>query len=198
MTFNNGSHIVNYLKSLGVPVKLNNEIINREKIEFLADYKRYLVLISKDRNARKTLINPLNPEDPVARDRAQAIMGESMYSDTKHVKLSRDEGKVAWVVNAGQFEAVVSYKEREIQRITYRSPAGDFEIICKDYWLANGTHTFPRYMLIKAFNGEQYQLELINLRHYVEKEDDLIRRLRNWDQILKGRDSAETRPEFLL
>jgi hypothetical protein len=198
LSYNNGSHMVSYLKALGIPVRLNNEIINREKVEFLADYKRYLVTVNKDRNARKTEVNPLQPEDAAARDRAQSIMNESMYTDTKQVKLSKDEGQVAWVVNAGAFEAVVSYKERDVQKIKYKSPAGDFEVICKDYWLANGTHAFPRFMLIKTFNGQQYQVEITNVRHYIEKEDDLVRRLKNWDQVLKGKESTELRPEFLL
>lgn len=198
LAFNNGSHMVNYLKTLGVPVRLNSELINREKVEFLADYKRYLVTVSKDRSARKTEVNPLQPEDAAARDRANSIMSESMYTDTKQVKLSKDEGQIAWVMNAGAFEGVASYKERDVQRIRYKSAAGDFEVICKDYWLANGTHAFPRYMLIKTYNGQQYQVEVTNLRHYIEKDDDLVKRLKNWDQILKGKELTETRPEFLL
>jgi hypothetical protein len=198
LMLNNGSHLVNYLKSLGVPVKLNNEIINREKVEFLADYKRYLITVSKDRNARKTEVNPMRPDDASARQRADEIMGEPMYVDSKQVRISKDEGVIAWVVNAGPFEAVVSYKERDIQRIKYKSAAGDFEIICKDYWLANGSHALPRFMLIKTFSGVNYQVEITNLRHYLEKEDDLIKRLKNWDQVLKGRESSEPRPEFLL
>jgi hypothetical protein len=198
LTLNDGSHIVNYLKALGIPVKLNNEIINRNKVEFLADYKRYLVSVSKDRNAKKTEVNPMKPDDAAARARADEIMGEPMYVDTKQVKLSKDEGQVAWVVNAGAFEAVVSYKDRDVQRIKYKSPAGDFEIICKDYWLANGTHSMPRFMLIKTYSGQNYQVEITNLRHYVEKEDDLVKRLRNWDQALKGKESSDVRPEFLL
>jgi hypothetical protein len=198
LVLNDGSYLVNYLKSLGVPVKLNEEIINREKIDFLANYKRYLITISKDRNARKTEINPMRPEDPTARSRADQIMADPMYVDTKNVKLARDEGWVAWVVNAGPFEAVASYRNREIQRIKYKSPAGEFEIVCKDYWLANGTHSLPRFILVKTLTGETYQVELVNLRHYVEKEDDMIKRLKNWDQILKGRASTDLRPVFLL
>lgn len=198
MTLNNGAHLVNYLKSLGVPVRLNTEIINREKVEFLADYKRYLVIISKDRNARKTEVNPMRPDDSAAMNRAEEIMNEPMYTDMKQVKLAKDEGTVAWTVNAGAFEAVVSYRNREVQKIKYKSAAGDFEVICKDYWLANGTHALPRFMLIKSFSGQNYQVEITNLRHYLEKEEDLIRRLKNWDQVLKGKESTEMRPEFLL
>ncbi len=198
MTLNHGSHMVNYLKSLGVPVKLNNEIINREKVEFLADYKRYLVTISRDRNAKKSEVNPMRPEDSSASARAEEIMNGPMYTDLKQVKLSKDEGSVAWFVNAGAFEAVVSYRNREIQKVKYKSTAGDLEIVCKDYWLANGTHALPRFLLIKTFSGQNYQVEITNLRHYLEKEEDLIRRLKNWDQVLKGKESNDVRPEFLL
>lgn len=198
LALNDSENLINYLKSLGVPVRLNSEIINKEKVDFLAEYKKYLMLISKDRNARKTEVNPMYPTDHAARERAQSIMAEPMYLDTKQVQLQRDNNQMAWVVNAGPFEAVVSYKMRDLQRIRFKSAAGDFEVIFKDYWLANGTHAMPRYMLIKTFNGEQYQVEVTNLRHYNEKEDDLIKRLRNWDQILKGKESTEPRPEFLL
>lgn len=198
MVLNNGSHMVNYLKNQGVPVRLNNELINREKIEFLAHYKSYLVAINKDRNLRKTEMNPMRPDDKDARIRAEEIMNEPMYVDTKQVKLSRDDGQVAWAVNAGNFEAVVSYKERDIQKIKFKSQAGDIEMICKDYWLANGVHRLPRFVLIKGLTGQTYQVEITNLRHYNEREDDLVKRLTNWDQILKGKDTTELRPEFLL
>lgn len=198
IAFNNGALLLNYLKSLDVPVKLNNEIINREKIEFLADYKRYLILTAKDRNARKTEENPLHPNDPAARERAQSIMGASMYTDQKQVKLSKENGAAAWLVTAGAFEAIFSFKERDLLSLRYKSQAGEFELICKDYWLANGAHSFPRFILVKTLTGEQYQVEVTNLRHYLEKEEDLIKRLKNWDQILKGKDSTEARPEFLL
>lgn len=198
LALNDGAHLVNYLKTLGVPVRLNDELINREKVEFLATYKRYLALIAKDRNAKKTEMNPMKPTDPAARERVDQIMDSPMYVDTGHVKLAKDEGNIAWVVKAKDFEGVVSYKEREISRIKFKSPAGDFEIICKDYWLADGVHSFPKYILVKTLNGEQFQLETLNLRHYNEKEDDMVKRLRNWDQILKGKESTELRPEFLL
>ncbi len=198
LTFNNGAHLVNYLKALGVPVRLNGELINRGKVEFLASYKRYLATIARDRNARKTLVNPLHPSDSLARDRAQALMAEPMYTDTRQVGLTKNDNQVSWRVAAGSFEALVSFKERDVEKIRYLAPAGEFEVICKEYWLANGSHSFPRFLLIKTYSGDQYQVEVTAMRHYVEREEDLVKRLRNWDSILKGKDSHEPRPEFLL
>lgn len=198
MIFNDGAFLVNYLKTLGVPVKLNSEIINRQKVEYLAQYKQYLVAINKDRTARKTEVNPLKPDDAAQRDKIDRVMNEPMYVDQKQVKLSRENAQMAWLITAGPFEAVISDKMREIQKIKYRSQMGDYEIICKDYWLANGTHALPRFILVKDYKGETYQIEITNLRHYLEKEADLVNRLKKWDSLLKGKESNEPKPPFLL
>lgn len=198
LVFNDGAFLLNYIKSLGIPVKLNSEIINRQKVNLLANYKQYLFAINKDRTSKKTEVNPLRPDDAEARDKADTIMSEPMYVDQKHVKLSRENGDVAWLVNAGQFEAVVSYKNREIQKIKYKSQLGDYELICKDYWLANGTHGMPRYIIIRDYKGEMYQIEILGLRQYNEKEIDLINRLKKWDLILKGKQGTEPKQPFLL
>jgi hypothetical protein len=198
VVFNNGSYLLNYLKSLGVPVKLNNEIINREKVEFLADYKRYLFAISKNRNAKKSLMNPLYPSDPLARERVNSIMASPMYTDTNQVKLSKEDGQMVWVAEAGTFRTVVSHNTRDILGLSYKSIAGDFELYCKDYWTVNGAQMIPRFILVKTFNGQKYEVEITGVRYYQEREEDLQKRLKNWDKLLSGKDSSKFRPEFLL
>lgn len=198
MIFNDGSFLVNYLKTLGVPVKLNSEIINRQKVEYLASYKQYLVGINKDRTTKKTATNPLKPDDAAQREKIDRVMNEPMYVDQKQVKLSRENGEMAWLITAGPFEAVVSYKMREIRKIKFKSQMGEFEIICKDYWLANGTHALPKTILVKDYKGETFQVEILNLRHYLEKEVDLVNRLKKWDSLLKGKESNDPKPPFLL
>jgi hypothetical protein len=196
--FNDGSFLINYLKSLNIPVRLNKELINREKVEFLAGYKQYLAAINRDRTLKKTLPNPLKPEDAASRERVNRIMNESMYVDTKQVKITRDNGQLSWLVDAGQFEAVISYQQREIQKIKFKSQLGEYEINCREYWLANGSHSVPRFITIRDYKGDHYQIEVTNLRHYQEKEDDLIKRLHSWDNVLKGKEYSEAKPSFLL
>ncbi len=196
--YNNGSHMVNYLKTLGVPVKLNNDLINREKIDYLASYKRYLLTINQNRAAKKTESNPLRPEDAAARDRVEAVMNESMYVDTKQVRLSKEEGDMAWLVDAGPFSSVFAYNSRDVMKVLFKSAAGEIEIVCRNYGLLNGTHRFPKTILIRDFSGDSYQIEVTDLRHYNEREEDIVRRLKKWDQILKGKESSLPRPDFLL
>ncbi len=198
LAYNNGSHMVNYLKTLGVPVKLNNDLINREKIDYLASYKRYLLTINQNKAAKKTEANPLRPEDAAARDRVEAVMNESMYVDTKQVRLSKEDGEMAWFAEAGPFTAVFAYDTRDVQKVLFKSAAGEMEIICRNYGLLNGTHRFPKTILIRDFSGDSYQIEVTDLRHYVEREEDIVRRLKKWDLILKGKESSLPRPDFLL
>lgn len=198
LIFNDGEYMINYLKSQGISVKLNSEILNRQKVEHLASYKHYLLAINKDRTARKSLPNPLRPEDPAARDKVEQVMNEPMYIDQKQVQIFRDNGELSWMINVGSFEAIVSYKKRQIQKIKFKSQLGELEIICKDYWLANGTHSMPRYIMVKDYKAETYQIEVLNLRHYLEKEADLINRLKKWDSILKGKESLDPKPPFIL
>ena len=167
-------------------------------MEFLASYKQYLVAVNKDRTSKKSEVNPLRPEDTHAREKADKIMSESMYIDTDQVKLSREEGQMAWLVSAGPFEAVVSYKDRDLQKIKFKSLLGEYEIICKDYWLANGTHSVPRYIVVKDYKGESFQVEVTNLRHYNERDEDITRRLKKWDELLKSKESHIPKPIFLL
>lgn len=198
LAYNNGSHMVNYLKTLGVPVKLNSDLINREKIDYLASYKRYLLTISQNKAARKTEANPLRPEDAAARDRVEAVMNESMYVDTKQVRLSKEDGEMAWLADAGPFSGAFDYDTRDVMKVVFKSAAGEMEIVCRNYGLLNGTHRFPKTMLIKDFSGDNYQIEVTDLRHYVEREEDIVRRLKKWDQVLKGKESTQPRPDFLL
>ena len=71
-------------------------------------------------------------------------------------------------------------------------------MICKDDWLANGSHSLPRYILVKDYKGELFQVEILNLRHYLEKESDIVSRLKKWDSLLKGKESLEPKPSFVL
>jgi hypothetical protein len=196
LVLNDGEHLVQYLKALGVPVRLNKELINREKIELLASYKRYLIATNRDR--KRNEVNPLRPEDPAERARVEKVLDDSLYVDTKNVHLSRSNAEMVWAVSAGAFEAIVSYDKRHPMLVKYKTGTGEFEITATDYWLSDGVHYMPKTVTVKSISGEVYTVEIGSFRHATENEGDIVRRLQKWDQLLKGRESATPRPEFLL
>lgn len=198
LVLQDGSFLVSYLKSLGLPLKLNKEIINREKIQYLAQYKQYLMTINQDKEARKSLENPLRPSDPAKREKVESVMNESMYIDTHQVKLSKDSGEMSWRVSVGGFDASVSYSKRYLQKVTFKGPSGDLEFLFKDYGLVNSNHVLPKQILIRDFNGENYQIEILSLRYSNLTENGYVKKLKEWDKAVKEQNVEVLRPGFML
>ena len=195
---NDGDFLVNYLKLAGAPVKLNSELLNDEKIALMRDYKNYLIAINNDRSLKKTLQSPLRPESEQGQERANRILKEPMYLDTNQVTLSSYEGKPAWLVEAGGFQSYVSYDDRRPLKVRYKNSTGEVEIQCLDYWRPDAAHAVPKKMIIKTAKSEMYQVETLSLRYFNEKEDDLVKRLRHWDEILRTPKELPLRPDFLF
>lgn len=198
LVLQDGQFLVNYLKSLGLPVKLNKELINREKINLLAQYKQYLITINQDKEARKTLENPLRPNDAEKREQVEKVMNESMYVDTHQVVLSKESGDMSWKINVGGLDASVSYDKRYLQRLNFKGESGDIEFIFKDYGLVNASHVLPKFILIRDFNGDNYQVEVLNLRYSSFSDAAFVKKLKEWDQKSKARNVEVLRPSFLL
>ena len=195
---NDGRFIVDYLKLAGVPVRRNNEILNDEKIALMKDYKNYLIAINNDRSLKKTMSSPLKPESQDGQERASRILNGPMYKDMDQVKLSSFEGKPAWLIEATGLQAYVSYEERRPIKVKLKANGGEVEIQCLDYWRPDGAHAVPKKMIVKTSKGEMFQVETTSLRYYNEKEDDLIKRLRHWDEILRTPKEQALRPDFLF
>jgi hypothetical protein len=196
ITLNDGAHIINYLKSLNIPVKSNYELINQDKVELLSSYKRYLINSSKDRSLKD--MNPLAPQDPAEKARVETLMDQPMYNNTQQVSFNRENGLMVWQVKEGAFEATFSFEKRHPLSLKYKTDSAEFSISCEGYWLANGTHYIPKKMLIHTFKGENYEVEIESLKHFSEREDDLVKRLQRWDQLQRAKSATPSRPEFLL
>lgn len=198
LALQNGEFLVSYLKSLGLPLKLNKEIINREKIGYLAQYKQYLMTINQDKEVRKTLENPLRPSDPEKREKIEKIMNESMYTDTHQVTLAKDVGEMSWKVSVKGFEATVSYAKRYLQKLTFKGSSGDLEFLFKDYALINATHIMPKQILIRDLNGDNYQVDILGLRYSSFTDAAYVRKLKEWDKNIKPQSVEVLRPGFML
>lgn len=198
LVIHDGAFLVSYLKSLGLPLRHNRELINREKIEYLAQYKQYLITINQDKEARKTLENPLRPADPAKKEKVDSVMKESMYVDTQQVKLAKDSGEMSWKVSVEGFDASVSYSKRYLQKITFKTEAGVLEFLFKDYGLVNASHVLPKQILVRDVNGDNYQIEIVNLRYGSITEGNYLKKLKEWDKTVREQSVEALRPGFLL
>jgi hypothetical protein len=121
-----------------------------------------------------------------------------MDADTQQVVLSRYQGEPAWLVKGDTFEAWVSDATREVRQLVLRSGAAEVDIQCRDYLLFNGTHSFPRQIVVKGQQDQFWQVDVLSLKPFNESSTELLARLRRHDQVLMQRREAVSRPPFLF
>lgn len=195
LLINDGSFMIDFLRHRGVNVHLNSEIINQEKRALLARYRSWLIR-TKGGRAAGTEPSPMAPT--ADREKVDKTMAAPMYADTQQVVLSRYQGEPAWQVKGDTFEAWVSDATREVRQLVLRSGAAEVDIQCRDYLLFNGTHSFPRQIVIKGQQDQFWQVDVISLKPFNESSTELLARLRRHDQVLMQRREAVSRPPFLF
>ncbi len=195
LLINDGSFMVDYLRSRGATVRLNADIINRDKRALLARYRAWLMR-TKGGRAGGGEESPINPSQNA--EAVEQLMNQPMYEDTKHVTLARYQGEPAWVVKSEGFEAWVGDTNREVKQLIQKSAASDTDIQCKDYILFNGTQSFPRQILVKSQQDQFWQIDFMTIRPFNESGAELLSRLRRHDQILQQKREALSRPAFLF
>jgi hypothetical protein len=195
LLINDGSFMVEFLRQRGIPVQLNSEILNRDKRALLARYRTWLLKTKGGRVAGGEE-SPLAPTQ--GKEEVEALMSASMYLDTKQVTLARYEGEPAWQVKADIFDAWVSDASREVRQVALRTPTQESEFQCRDYILFNGTHSFPRQILVKGQHEQVWQIDIVGIKTFSESSADLLSRLRRYDQALMQRRETVVRPAFMF
>ena len=193
---NDGSFMVDFLRLAGVPVRLNNEIVNQDKVALLQRYRGWLNRNKANRSNGEE--SPMSPASPADRERVTRLMSSPMFLETQQVALSRFHGEPAWHITAEGFDGYVDDAQREIRQLLLRRATGEIEISCRAALLLNGTHRMPRQIVVRNTQDQSHQVNLISLKHYHEGPNDLLARLRRYDQVLSRKQEAIDRPAFLF
>jgi hypothetical protein len=192
LLLNDGSFIVDFLKTKKVNVHQNQALVNRSQKNLLDRYRRYL----SDKK-RTEVVSPLEPTDPQERMRVRALLAEKLIQDQGQVKLTRFNSELVWHLDTTLLKAWISDSRREIRKIVYKMDSGDLEIYPKDYYLMDGVHKFPRSILMKLPSGDHYRLDFSELRYFSENENSFVDRVKKYDSILGGK-KLTSKPEFLF
>ncbi|MBY0516104.1 MAG: hypothetical protein K2P81_04300 [Bacteriovoracaceae bacterium] len=197
LLINDGSFMVEFLKTRGASVKLNSELFDVEKRALLNRYKYWLVKTKGGREI-KDEESPLNPSSATDREKVDAILARPMYQDTGHITLSRHLGEPSWVAKGEMFDVWVGDSNRYLKEVTLKVGAAELNLQFRNYILFNGTHSLPRQIYIKNLQDQYWQVDLISVKGFSESSQDLIARLRRYDQILSQKREDVQKPDFLF
>ncbi len=197
LIINDGSFITQFLKTRGINVALNRELINQEKKQLLEKHRLWLIK-TKGGRQKEAEESPLTPVSAIEREKVNQTMALPMYASTGQMGLVRFEGEAAWNVKADAFEAWVGDSNRDLKQIVYKTSSGETEFVAKDYIKYNGTTPMPRLIVFKNSKDQYYNIEPIGIRYFNESGQELVNRLKRYDKEVKVSREPVAKPYFIF
>lgn len=200
LLINESELILASLKSIGVPVKSNKELINTNKVDLINRYKEYLKLVKEDADLENNLENPLKPEDEDQAKAVSDILKQPFYNLDENLTLVKKGSEFFWKYDSGNAAFTFSNESRELNSLKVTLSNQVFEFSLKDYMLFNGTHSFPRKVKIN-YLGEKYELTLEKLVHFNEPISRYKKRLLRYEKEVKKANPENVivnKPGFIL
>ena len=197
LLLNDGYYMTQFLKSRGVNVSSNSELLNQEKKQLLDKHKSWLIRTKGGRQDEGEE-SPLSPITSLEKERVSQIMSQPMYASTGQVDLVRFDSEASWNIKSETFEAWISDANREIKQLNLRYSTGETVITARDYIKFNGVNPIPRLIVLKNSKDQYYYIEPILLRYFNESGQELVNRLKRYEKDVKQPSEPLVKPYFIF
>lgn len=183
---NDGSFLIDFLKSTGFKVKNNRELLNTRKKNLLTRYKNYLKTNPENREEN----NPLRPKDEEAQKRIKELYNSPLISEDGIVKRFKNGDHFSWVVE--QEKLYMSFDHNHhLQELTFEIPAGKFSVIFGRFLLQGAGMEFPETVTFKLPSEREFVLSLVSLKKFSDSSRSFSKRIKaNSEQIQKNKISV--------
>lgn len=144
LALNRSNEISVFLKKVSSNYRSNEELIDPERRDLYAKYKKYLKLIKEDEQLKESLDNPMKPKDPEVRKTVDAIKSRSFLRRDANVTLEKNNNNFFWKVDLDVLEAIFDGKTQRLVKIDFQRDDKNISIATDDYILFNGTNELPK------------------------------------------------------
>lgn len=201
LALNRGDMMISYLRSRGVSVKLNKDLLNKEKAALLEKYMLYLKKVKDDPSLNESLESPLDPKNEEQRVSVKEVLKQPFFHESSIVKRVKERSSFFWKVETENFNAKFENETRKLQTLELQTTWGSLAIQCKDFLVFDGSHEFPKYIYFKDFQGNYYQIRMLSMKQFDENKSSFETRYTNYRKSLsenKKEDGLVFTPNFIL
>jgi len=184
---NNGALMIDFLNSVGLSALKNTERVNREQIQLISKYISYLKQKKNDPDLE--IENPLEPSNPEEKNLVREILKKPFLTNSPYVKRTRENNKVYYSINSEGVEIKFDAEKHELLSIKIKTSNGTLEAKCFNYLVystVNRKLKFPQLILLRDFEGNEYELEMKKLRAVSENLDGFIKRLQKYKKDVEN------------
>lgn len=142
MLYHNGKFVLDALRNFQFNLSYNRELKNQDYARLLREYKVYVT--KEKEGAEEPGISPLSPTNAQDRIRLKETLKKGLIGQSNQVKREYENGKFAFYIREGSFEAKFEEDSRELRWIKFMFEDQKYEITFDDYLAFKGKYYFPQ------------------------------------------------------
>ncbi len=194
---NNGKLLIDYLKKTNSKIRSNVELVNRDKLNLLKNYKSYLIAAKEEDAA--DLENPLKPKAEDKRLRVNEIKASSFLKADPIIKQVKVEDDFFWEVDADNVTARFDSSHR-MKELTVKTSLGQIELVLGRFVLFGSQMEFPEFIWFKDLAGRKYEIKATKVSMFQDNSDNHRKRVKRYSKASEENKltKPEIRPSFLL
>ena len=174
---NRSLEISQFLKKVQPEFKLNQDLLNNEKVKLYNRYRQFL-LAGKKSNSKDDLgLGPIKSDDPVRQQEIDRILKSSMYNNVDQVKLVREEGRFFWKLDLNSVTAYFTQNTQQMKNLMVQTQFHQFKVEVENYALYDGVHELPSSLIFELGGEKKLQVSFQKLSHFNNKGPDINARL---------------------
>ena len=173
---NDSKPLLGVLKRYSFNIRSNKELINKEKVILLGQYKKFL-----ESEEEEALANPLRPESEEARKRVQEILKGPFLTRDETVKRVREGKKFYWLVNENNIKARFD-EEHRMRELWVRTTNGEYKFIIGPHKSYSSELKFPEFIWFTDANGKKYEIKPLKHTMFADSETAHRARLKRYNR----------------
>lgn len=195
---NDSKMIGNFLKKYSPDFKLNSEMLNREKLRMLDEYKKYLTMIKADPSLKDHVKSPLAKEGEDEQKRIKELMDAPTYVENKSVELAKVGDKFFWKVRFDNGEISFSNEEHQLQEMHLNINGKKIAVYALEYLLFDGQHEMPKKIKIETSEGHSFDVNVLVYKDILSNNKSFADRVKDLKTLQANESSQKREPVFPL
>lgn len=173
---NDGTLMLQLLKSLDIPIKYNSELINQNKSSLLYSYRNYLRKVKEGEQDDR---NPFKSDDQVTQENINKILSENFLKKDEMIQREKVNNELFWLMRSN--DVLMRFNsDHRMKFVRINSTLGSVEATMGKFISFQSGLEFPELILLRDLEGNLYEIKMNSLRLLSDNASSYARRSKKY------------------
>lgn len=185
LLLNKSDMMMNFLTEIEPSLKKNKELIDKDHLSLLNNYRWYLKKKNEDENSEE-LVNPLKPENEEKMELVKKTLERSLLLKSPSVKRVLERDEFFWDIQTDKIFARFENKTHQLKKLTITTMKGKIEIDLHHYVIFGGGIEFPEIIYFKDLAGQTFEIKMSKISHFKDNANNFDNRIKRYEKALSN------------